>query len=293
MKYTQIRSFHAAATAGSFTGAAKELNVSQPTITMQVRELEETYGIEVFNRSHRNAKLTAIGRSLFEITQRLFGVVDETELFLSAARDYGAGQLRLSAVGPIFLVETLTAFRQQYPGIKLSVSTANSVTTLKHLLNYESDVGLLSDHDPDHRLFTRFHDRHAVVAIVNHDHPWADREGIHLHEIDTQPMVLREIGSNTRRAFELAAAKAGVVPNIVLEIGGGEAVREAVAEGHGIGIYGEKALPNDPRLKRLPFLDVDIHLNRYLACLHERRKEFLVEAFFNIAYLGQETTAVD
>ena len=84
MKYTQVRSFHAVAKAGSFTGAAKDLNVSQPTITEQVKELEATYGIEVFNRAQRKVKLTATGRSLFEITQRLFGVVGETESFLQS-----------------------------------------------------------------------------------------------------------------------------------------------------------------------------------------------------------------
>ena len=88
MKYTQMRSFHAVAKAGSFTDAARDLNVSQPTVTEQVRELEATYGIEVFNRARRKVKLTTTGRSLFEITQRLFGVVGETETFLCAAGDY-------------------------------------------------------------------------------------------------------------------------------------------------------------------------------------------------------------
>ena len=86
MKYTQLRSFHAVAKVGSFTGAAKELNVSQPTISEQVRMLEATYGIEVFNRAQRNIKLTTTGRSLFEITQRLFGIVGEAEIFLRARK---------------------------------------------------------------------------------------------------------------------------------------------------------------------------------------------------------------
>ena len=152
MKYTQIRSFHAVAKAGSFTGAARALNVSQPTITEQVRELEATYGIEVFNRAQRKIKLTTTGRSLFEITQRLFGVVGETEMFLRAAGDYGAGHLRVASVLPFSIVDMFTTFREQYPKVKISVSSGNSATILTNLLSYESDVGMLSDHDPDHRL---------------------------------------------------------------------------------------------------------------------------------------------
>ena len=94
---------------------------------------------------------------------------------------------------------------------------------------------------------------------------------------------MREVGSNTRRAFEAEAIAAGIAPDVILEIESGEAVREAVAKGHGIGVFGELALPSDPRLKVLRFSDVEIKVNRYLACLRERRNEFLVEAFFNVA----------
>jgi len=283
MKYTQLRSFHAVARDGSFTRAARNLNVSQPTVTEQVRELEATYAIELFNRTQRQVRLTTVGRSLYEITQRFFGIVDETDEFLRAAADYGAGHLRVSSVLPFFIVGILTAFRQQHPQVKVSVAAGNSATTRKSLLAYESDVGILADHDPDHRLFTHIHDSHALVAIVSRRHPWAQRPGISLSDLDGQPMVLREVGSNTRRAFETAAAGAGVSPTMVLEIESGEAIREAVAEGHGIGVYGERSLPIDPRLKVLPFTDVNVRLNRYLACLKERRNEYLVAAFFRVA----------
>ena len=283
MKYTQMRSFHAVAKAGSFTDAARDLNVSQPTVTEQVRELEATYGIEVFNRARRKVKLTTTGRSLFEITQRLFGVVGETETFLRAAGDYGAGHLRVSCVLPFFIVDIVTALRERYPKVKISVSSGNSTATMQSLLAYESDVGVLSDHNPDHRLFTRVNDSHVIVAVISRNHPWAGRDKIHLADLHRQPMVMREVGSNTRRAFEAEAIAAGIAPDVILEIESGEAVREAVAKGHGIGVFGELALPSDPRLKVLRFSDVEIKVNRYLACLRERRNEFLVEAFFNVA----------
>lgn len=283
MKYTQIRSFHAVAKAGSFTGAANDLNVSQPTVTEQVRELEAAYGIEVFNRAQRKVKLTTTGRSLFEITQRLFAVVGETETFLRAAGDYGAGHLRISSVLPFFIVDMITTFREQYPKVKISVSAGNSTATLESLLAYESDVGVLSDHNPDPHLYTQVYDSHYVVAIVGRDHPWAERDQIELAELDKQPMVLREVGSNTRRAFEAASIEAGITPNVIMEIESGEAVREAVAKGHGIGIFGLLALPSDPRLKVLRFADVEMRINRYLACLRERRNELLVDAFFKVA----------
>jgi aminoethylphosphonate catabolism LysR family transcriptional regulator len=286
MKYTQIRSFHAVAKIGSFTGAAKNLNVSQPTITEQVKDLEATYGIELFNRAHRKANLTAAGRVLFEITKRLFVIVGETDTFLKAAGYYGSGHLRISSVLPFFIIDMITAFHEYYPKIKISVTAGNSTTTLQELLAYDSDVGVLSDHQSDHRLYTRVHDTHLIVAIVNSDHPWAERKSIHLKELHEQTMVLREVGSNTRSAFEAATISAGVSPNVIMDIASGEAVREAVAKGHGIGVIGELALPYDPRLKVLHFSDVEMKVNRYLACLNERRNELLVNAFFNVTGLS-------
>ena len=82
---------------------------------------------------------------------------------------------------------------------------------------------------------------------------------------------------------QAAAAAARIVPNVVMEIESGEGVREAVAKGHGIGVTGEQALPCDPRLKMLRFNDAEMQINRYLACLHERRKELMVDAFFEIS----------
>lgn len=283
MKYTQVRSFHYVALTGSVTAAAKLLNVSQPTVTEQVRDLEATYKVELFNRAKRKARLTAVGRSLFEITQRLFGVAAEAETFLRVAQDHGAGHLRISSVMPFFIVEVLTAFREHYPQVKVSVTAGNSAATLKSLLSYQADIGIISDHDPDPRLYTRIHNSHSIVAIVSSDHPWASRSSIRLAEIEGQPMVLREMGSNTRRIFEAALANIGITPNVVMEIEGGEAVREAIAAKHGIGVYGALSLPMDHRIKALPFEDADMRLNRYLGCLHERKEEFLVKAFFEAA----------
>jgi len=283
MNYTQIRSFYSVAKTGSFTAAAKELNVSQPTISEQVRELEAYYRIKLFNRTQRKVRLTVIGRSLYEITNRLFSIVNETKTFLKDIESKGVGHLKVISVLPFFVVEILTAFRERYPNVKVSVMSGNSTTTMRGLLDHESDVGVLSDHLPDSRLYTTIHGSHSIVAIVSSDHPWANRTGIRISELNHEPIVLREVGSNTRRAFEAAAAKLEITPNVVLEIEGGEAVREAVAEGHGIGVYGEHSLPSSERLKVLPFIDINIRVNRYIGCLKERRNEVLIRDFFKIA----------
>jgi aminoethylphosphonate catabolism LysR family transcriptional regulator len=282
INFTQLRAFHAVARNGSFTLAARELHVSQPTVSERVRELEANYNIHVFTRANRKVKLTVVGRSLYEITQRFFEVAGEAENFLRAAADHGSGHLRISSVLPFFVVEVLRAFRQSFPQTKISVSADSIETTVSNLLTYEADVGVMSDHDLDERFYIHTYNSHLVVAIVSRDHPWAKLKGIKLGQLDGQDMVMREVGSNTRRAFEAAIVKANVNPNIVLETASGDAVREAVADGHGIGIYGERGFPDDPRLKALPFLDTNIQLDRYLVCLRERKDEPLIQTILSM-----------
>ena len=89
------------------------------------------------------------------------------------------------------------------------------------------------------RLHTRFYDSHSIVAILSQNHAWADCDEIHLSNLEGHPMVLREVDSNTRRSFEAAVVSVGITPDIMMEIESGEAFREAVAKGHGIGGYGE------------------------------------------------------
>ena len=93
--------------------------------------------------------------------------------------------------------------------------------------------------------------------------------------------------AGSHRSHRRAAVAAGITPDVIMEIASGETVREAVAKGHGIGVFGELALPFDPRLKVLRFVDAEMPINRYMACLRERRDELLVDAFYNVAGLAR------
>lgn len=282
MLHTQLRSFHAVAREGSATAAARVLKISQPTITTQIKELETTYGVELFHRRGRGLELTQLGQELLLETQRFFGVEDNVIELLEAAGKLAHGHLRIGAVGPFHVMKMLSAFQRKFPGIHVSVELGNTREVLQRLRDYRTDVAVLSQIESDPSLLTVPYSRQRVVVFVSKNHPWSGRDGIRLKELDGQDMIMREHGSMTRQAFEQALDNAKVQPNIVLEIGSREAVWEAVAEDLGIGMVSEASVVPDNRLKVLPILDAEIFTYNHVACLQERQDIRLVKAFLDI-----------
>lgn len=279
MLYTQLRSFHAVAREGSVTKASRVLNVSQPTITTQIKELEARYNLELFRRHGRRLELTDLGRDLLSITQRFFDVEGEVSGFLETAQNFVRGHLRVGAIGPYPLMKFLRQYRQEYPDVTVSVDLGNSADVLQGLKEQRVDIGIVSQikPDPDIRI-TRFGCQ-KVVAFVATDHPWATRKNIKLTDLNNVDMVMREEGSMTRRVIEKALAKEKVQPNVVMEIGSREAVWEAVAEGHGVGIISEISLQPDSRIKVLPISDQNIQTRIDAVCLKQRQHSSVVRAF--------------
>ena len=282
MRHTQLRSFHAVAQRQSFTAAARELGVSQPTITTQVKSLEQEFGVELFVRRGRRIELTETGGGLLAITRRLFADEKEAADFLNETRGLRTGHLRVGAVGPYHVTDMLAAFNARHPGLYVSVTVANSRDTLRDLLDYRTDVAVLAHVDPDPRLVAIPYRRHRVVAFCDVDHPFARRRGIRARDMEGQRLIVREAGSTTRLAFEQAMTQAGVRPKVVMEIGSRESIREAVAKGIGLGVVSEAEFIPDPRIRALPVTDAEIYTYAHVVHLRERQNARLVRAFLDV-----------
>ena len=279
MRHTQLRSFHAVAQRLSFTVAARELGVSQPTITTQVKSLEQEFGVELFVRRGRRIELTETGGGLLDITRRLFADEKEASDYLNETRGLKTGHLRVGAVGPYHVTDMLAAFNARYPGIYVSVTVGNSRESLRDLLDYRTDVAVLAHVDPDARLVAIPYRRHRVVVMCPADHDFADRRSIRARDMEGQRLIVREAGSTTRRAFDQAMREKDVRTRIVMEIGSRESIREAVAKGIGLGVVSEKEFIPDPRIRALQVSDAEIYTYAHVVHLRERQNARLVRAF--------------
>lgn len=273
---------------GSFTKAAEHLHVSQPTITTQVRFLEEAYKVELFHRSGRRVQLTQLGEQLMQLAQQIFSLEADAVSLLGDAGELRTGLLRVAAVGPFHVTQMLADFSQHYPDIKVSVSTGNSQDVLDRLLDYRADVGVLAQLVKDDRFLSVPFSRHPVGIFTSTTHRFARRRSIRLAELQGERMILREHGSTTRKALELAMQNAGVGAEVVMEISSREVIREAVSQGIGIAAVSTVEFVPGPGLHMVNISDSDIFTYAHVVCLAERRTMRMVKAFFDTVSLPAE-----
>jgi aminoethylphosphonate catabolism LysR family transcriptional regulator len=282
MNSSHLRAFHAVAAHGSFTRAAAALNITQPTVSDQIKGLESRYDVKLFERHSRRVEMTALGRALYDVTRRQFKLQADAEQLLLTAKGLTHGQLRVAAGAPHLIIPLLGSFKRRHPGIQLSLQFGNSEIVLRSLFDRRCDLVVLPDIGADARLHALPIRRDRLIAFVEGGHPWSTRRSIRLAELSGEALVLREVGSRTRAVFEAAMARAGVVMGETLEIGSREGVREAVAAGLGIGIVSEAELGVDPRLHGIAIRESGLEVTEYAACLVERQSVRVVSAFFGL-----------
>ena len=280
--HTQLRAFHAVASHGSFTKAAEALHVTQPTLSGQVKELEERYGVKLFSRYGRKVNLTEFGVSAFEITQRIYREQQAVEQLFLSAQGLTTGKLTVGADSPYIITPLLATFQRRYPGIQISIRYGNTSQILRWLQSQQCDIAILADvpnGGPKFHVLELKPD--SLVAFVDRDHAWAERRSVTMEELVGQRLIYREKGSHTRAIFEKAIKEAGLTPKSVMEISSREGVREAVGAGLGVGIVSETELGTDTRLRPLPIRDVDLVYSESIICLESRSRERTIQAFLN------------
>jgi aminoethylphosphonate catabolism LysR family transcriptional regulator len=283
MNFTQLRAFHAVASEGGFTRGARRIGISQPAVTVQVRTLEQRYGVALFRRLGQRIELTEFGRELWQRTRRAFAELDDLEELLTSAGELRVGRLEIGADGPFSVMDLVASFIGRYPGVRVAVRIGNAARVLADLREARTDLAVLNLIEPDAALYSEALYEDRIVAFVTRQHPLARRRRIALAELAAVPLILREPGSATRALLLQALTRAGLAPNVLLELGSREAVREAVRAGLGVGTVFAKELVRDPHLRSIELEGTGLGAAVSLACLPERRELRAVQAFFALA----------
>lgn len=237
MRYTlrQLEVFSAVAGRLSYTGAAEALNLTQPAVFAQVRQLEAQIGEPLIARTGRRLMVTEAGALVLRSAAAILAEVERLEAGVAALRGLSAGRLDLAVVSTAkyTLPWLIGPFSRAHPGIDIRLTVGNRRDLLERFAGHRDDLyvlgtlpeGLEADHVPLAE--------NPIVVVAAPDHPLAGRAGVTLSDLAAYPLVMRETGSGTRRAAEAHFAEAGLVPRIHYELGANEAVKQAVIAGLG------------------------------------------------------------
>ena len=283
MRYTQLRAFDAVAREGSFSKAADRLGLTQPAVTVQVRALEEAYGVSLFDRTGGGVSLTGLGHALFALTQQSHGIEEQVEELLAASFKLERGQLRLAAGGPHVAMGLIAAFIGRYPAIELEVSLGNYEQVWRRLLERQADIAVMTNPPDDERIVGLPVAEQRVVALVPGKHRFAGRRSIRLQDLRDEAVIFREAESVTQRLVDRSLGEAGVVLDPILRLGSREAIHEAVAKELGIGFVLDQETGEDGRVSTVKLSDVTAVGQEAIVCLTSQANRRIVRAFFDIA----------
>jgi len=279
MFVTQLKSFFTVARLGSVTQAARQLGLSQPTVTSQIRALEEHYGIELFRRQGGRLSLSDEGIRLLPAVDRLLQQEINVEFALRQAGDGVRGSLRIGATSPYYVLELMHRFAQDFPLVDMVMSTGNSRQMIDSLLEFRVDVTTSSHLETDKRLHRQVLGQDPLCLLLPRGHALAAQTAVSFKALQGLDVILRERGSITRRFTEDALEHQGVQPRRCMEIASREGIREAVARGMGVSVFARHEAGTNPDLVALPFVEDLPQIVEYLYCLQDRRQSRLIEAF--------------
>ena len=252
MTPAQARAFLAVAIEGSFTGAAKRLNVSQPSITSHVGSIEQEYKVELFHRIPRGVRLTPAGTALLPMVRRLFTTLDEATAYLQDLRGQKQGYLRVGSYTPNRFMVLVARYKKRFPGTSIWVEFGNSVVLAKKVVNYELDLAVTAREYVLPSFHSLAFSSHSLIVMAQKGSGWEGRASISLEELKRQVVVCREPGSSSRSALDRLIDIADMPANRVVQISSREGVLAAVAEGIGLGIIFDDELAPGARVIRIP-----------------------------------------
>jgi LysR family transcriptional regulator, low CO2-responsive transcriptional regulator len=255
----QLAVFESAARLGSFTRAAEEMHLAQPTVSTQIRKLSDTLGLPLFEQIGKKVYLTSAGTSLHAGCRELFAAFGRIEEALDGLRGLEGGRLRLavSTTGKYFTPRLLAAFVGLYPKIEVSLQIHNRQALIDRLDRNDDDLYIFANPPTEQEVVCQPILANPMVLFARADHPLAQRKGIPFAALAGEPFLMREPGSGTRLVTYEIFDRHGIVPRLRMELSTNEAVKQAILAGLGVSILSRYTLGLDTEQSQLAILDVE------------------------------------
>ncbi len=254
----QLKVFETVARLSSITRAAEELSLTQPTVSMQVKQLSKNVGATLFEQIGKKLYLTEAGQELFKTCRHIFEQLAQFEMKVADLQGMKSGRLKLATITTTkyFIPRVLEPFCKMYPGIDVALQITNHERIMSRLSQNQDDLYIVSQ-VPDSTDFSAFPFlENPLVVVAPANHPLAGESNIPISALQDLPFIMRESGSGTRTAVENLLEEHHVSVRVKLELGSNEAIKQAIACGFGISVLSQHTFTPESKLLGLTILDV-------------------------------------
>ena len=284
LTFRQLSVFEAVARHLNYTRAAEELHLTQPAVSMQIKQLEESLGLAIFEQLGKRIHLTAAGGEVLAYARAITQQLDELEDVLNRIKGLSGGRLRISVAttANYFIPTLLGTFSRRYPDITVSLDVTNRETLLRQLSENTVDLVVMGQPPAEADVEAQTFMDNPLVVVAPPDHPLAREKKIPLARMQEETFLVREPGSGTRIAMERFFNERGMKLKTGMEVGSNEAIKQSVQAGLGLGLLSRDTVEQELSLKRLVILDVaEFPIMRHWYVVHRKGKRLsaVAEAF--------------
>ncbi len=284
MTLRQLTLFQAVAQHLSFTRAAIELSLTQPAVSIQIKQLEGHIGMPLFEQIGKRIFLTDAGHQLYKACEDIFERLGSLETSLNELQGSIKGQLKISIVttATYFIPKIFQAFARAYPEVSLRLNVYNRIKVLERLTNNKDDLVIMGQ-APEHLNVTAHSFlNNPLVVIASSQHQLANKSNIPLPRLLQENILMREVGSGTRLAIENNFVKNNIETQTTIELGSTEAIKQGVLTNMGISILSKHAIYFELAAKKINILDVNtfpLKRDWYVTHLTEKKLSLVAKTF--------------
>ena len=256
----QIRIFDSVARYQSHTRAAEKMHMTQPAVSMQMKQLEKNLGISLFERHGKSLKLSSAGQDLSVYSKKVLQSFNNMLEYVDKTKDCKSGHLVISVASTAnhFTIRILSAFSKKFPDVTISLDVTNRQKILQQLENYEPDLVIMGEPPKGLRLKSERFMANPLVIIAPPNHPLINhKKKLTVKDLENEKFVVREKGSGTREAIERHFKESGFYCDTKLEMSSNEAIKHAVSAGFGLGIVSLHTIELELTNKHLITLDIE------------------------------------
>lgn len=277
----QLRTFEAVARLKSFSRAAEELHVTQPTVSKQIRLLHEAVGLPLLEQIGKKVYLTEAGEQLYATCGDWLETWGRFEQTISNLKGVKQGRLGIAAVTTTqyFMPRILGPFCAQYPGIDIALEVVNRDRVLERLAHNQDNLYIMGVPPEDLDIEREPFMENLLVVLAPALHPMTGRKRIPFADLANEAFIVRERGSGTRLTAERVFQERNVPLRIRMELGSNEAIKQAVAGGLGLALLSQSSLNLESNQKEVTVLDVQgFPIKRFWYVVRPRHKQLSVVA---------------